>query len=130
MVKDFADHGTSTTTKRSASQRSPAKSTPQMKRQKNDNLRLQDNQPQNTIHSPSPAMENNSSSAIHVLEVCPNCKDLSPDQKCVWVIRVTRQNIKGLEGSVLTCADIQDRIPPVVSLPMTSFEATVKFDLL
>lgn len=129
-VKEFADHGLSMTTnaKRSASQRSPAKSTPQSKRQKNASHKSQNDQLQDTNHTSSPTTGNNSSTLNNVSILCEICKDLPPDQQCVWVVRVRRRDdVKNLEGSVLTCADAKDRLPPVVSLHTISYKA--KFNL-
>lgn len=126
-VKEFADHGLPTNVKRPASQRSPAKITPQSKRQKKADHKSQDDQPQDTNQTPSRTTGNNSSSLNDVPILCKICEDLPSDQRCVWLVLVKRQEVKYLEGSVLTCADAKDRLPPVVSLHITSYKA--KFNL-
>lgn len=105
--------------KRNASQLSPAKDTPQSKRHKKASQEPQGGTDQQSDRASS-IPGNNNSSSTPTIATCLKCKDLKPEDQCLWIIQVIRQDVKGLDGVVLTCAAAKDRLPKVVRFHLLS----------
>lgn len=125
LKDNYANHGLpSANAKRNASELSPAKNIPQSKRHKKAAQKVQGNLGQESSQA-SPIIKSSSSSLTPEVGTCPKCKDLKPDEQCLWIIQVVQKNVNDLTGVVLTCASIEERLPIMVRFPRAFLEAKV-----
>jgi hypothetical protein len=67
-----------------------------------------------TASTPVPFRDNTQATARLRLD-CPTCKNyVRPEDKCVRIWEVDKQDVRGLRGCVITCADPDDRLEPKV----------------